>query len=411
MAAGSKEAGSRVLPGGYTVGATIDTGSFARVFHGQTADGRAVAIKVLKSEHAQARKRFAREIKVMQAMPENPHVVQYIDHGETSDGTPFIVLEYLDGITLGKLLHSGVRLTESAACALMFQLCDSFGGLHRLGVTHGDIKPNNIMLSWSDGVDPKELMASEIIHIGTFERSGFHITLLDFGLVRDAQGLLRLFEEHNFLPGHDFEEDIDAGMLTGTPEYIAPEQVADARHGDPALTRTDTPSDVFGLGVIFFELLSGRSPWPFRPNAVNAEQYKQQTKAYLDERVGTTEPPVQLSNIAPALWSIIARALHPDPKLRQGDAKTLAADIRRYVRYGVGIPADLDQEETIMAYLGDLPPIEEPAPHVDPPDPRGPRKVGTFRRQVHKVRTIDPWLVLYVGIAVVAGLLVGWMLS
>ena len=218
------------------------------------------------------------------------------------------------------------------------------------------------------------------------------------------------------LPGHDFEENIDAGMLAGTPEYIAPESVMDARNTDPNAAVTDTPADLFGLGVIFYELLSGEPPWPFRPDAGTLEQYQQQTRDYLDQRVLSLVPAPPLPNVSPALWSIMHRALNPDPKKRQGDAMLLHADIRRYVRYGVGVPSDLDQEATVMAYLSDIGPTQEPEHRVsDSRDkrmtPRGPIEAGSFRKEQESGGGFDWKLALLIGGAVGAGVLFAYLLN
>ena len=321
---------TRFLPGDYLLGKVIDRGVFATVHLGADPKGRKVAIKILSSDHPQAYKRFLREIKVMKALPDSPFVVKLLDDGTLGDNTPFIVMEYIDGFTLGRLFAAGRRLTEQAACELMIQLCRAFDGLHKLGVTHGDLKPNNIML----------------------QRADMTVKLLDFGLVRDAQGLLKHFEDHDILEGHEFDEDLDYGMLMGTPEYMAPEQIADARITDRTRRKTDTPADVFGLGVLFFQVLTGRRPWPFEPTARSAEEYRLQAKAYLDARLDYDEgempgPP----EIAPPLWSIIGKALRKNPKKRQCDARVLLDDIVRYVDTGAGVMG-IDQPDTITAFLG-----------------------------------------------------------
>ena len=315
------------LPGGYTVEQLLDEGAFARVYRGRGPAGQAVAIKVLKRLESQPRKRFAREVKVTRALPRSPYVVEYHHHGVLAGDVPFLVLEFIDGYTLAQLLRSGHVLTEKQACAMMTQLCESFGGLHKLGVTHGDIKPQNIML----------------------DRIRKRVKLLDFGLVRDSQGLLKLFESENILPGTHFHENLDEGMLMGTPEYMAPEQIADAKLEDWSKARTDTPADVYGLGVIFYELLSGRRPFPFHAVPGTPRELKRQMLRFLDTRLAGRDALPPLGNITPQLWSIVSKALRHDPKLRQGDARVLQADIERYVDSGAGIPDDLDEETTISA--------------------------------------------------------------
>jgi serine/threonine-protein kinase len=297
-------------------------------------------------------------VKVLRALPANPYVAAYRDHGSLPDGSLFLVSEFVAGFTLGRLLASGRRFSEQAACALMLQLCKAFNGLHRLGVTHGDIKPNNVMLTKpasAPGLSQGE-SATKVIHLAQIERSAVGVRLLDFGLVRDAQGLLNLFERHRMLPGRDFEEELDAGMLTGTPEYIAPEQLADARREPGMPTRTDTPADVFALGVVFYEMLTGTVPWPFVAADDDTEDMLAlKVKNYLDRRAaGQTPTPPR--GIGRALWSVIARTLDPDPKLRPRDAAALAEDLERYMEFGIGVTPNLDTQATMLAQLGpDLP--------------------------------------------------------
>ncbi len=341
------------ITGGYKLIRLVGRGNFAQVWEATDARGERVAVKILHSTHPQANKRFQREMKVVRSLPANEHVIQYVDHGALPDGSPFLVLEFVVGFTLGQLISTGRRFSEQAACALMLQLCRSFAGLHALGVTHGDIKPNNIMLAKSasaPALPASNKVGKEVIHLAQVERSSLRIKLLDFGLVRDAQGLLKLLEQHEMLPGKDFAEELDVGMLAGTPEYIAPEQLIDARREEHEPALTDTPSDVFGLGIVFFQLITGVVPWPFEPDSRDPEAYRHSIKEYLAQRASgqRTECPQGTSQ---ALWSIIARALDPDPKKRQGDALALFRDIERFVEYGVGVPANLDTEETVLAYF------------------------------------------------------------
>ncbi len=363
----------KVLPGGFALLREIGTGAYATVYEGVGPDGQKVAIKLLTSSHELAELRFNREIKVMKALPENPYVVQYVADGQAEDGRPFIVMEYVKGFTLGRLLRSGRRLTESAACKLMMQLCDAFSELHKLGLSHGDIKPDNIMLSKDETRAAKGdggFAPSDVVHLAQVERSGMTMKLLDFGQVRDAQGLLKLLEDERILQGGEFGVDPDIGVVAGTPEYVSPEQVRDAMRADEEEPETDTASDVFGLGVIFYELLSGDVPWPFNPSEEEGPRYQAEARAYLEERSRGPETPGSPSGASPALWSVIARALHSDPKRRQGEARALYQDIDRYDRYGVGVPGDLDNEETVMAYIADLDPTrmkQEEDEEVDTP--------------------------------------------
>ena len=308
------------------MGRLLGSGAFARVYDGLTPRGGRVAVKIQMSDHGQALARFKREVKVSKALPPNPFIVGYRGEGNTRDGRPFLALEYVDGYTLADLFASDVKPTLRGACRLMMQLCDAFAALHKLGLTHGDIKPRNIMIT----------------------RDGRAVKLLDFGLVRDSQGLLQLFEEHDILSGKDFADDLDAGMLMGTPEYMAPEQMADADVDDRSQRRTDTPADVFGLGVIFFEMLTGKRPWPME-SAPGGGGHVQQALKYMDWRLGLKDIALpRPAEIEPALWSIIAKALRQNPRNRQGDARALRVDIQHYLDTGGGV-SEGDMQVTTTA--------------------------------------------------------------
>lgn len=226
----------------------------------------------------------------------------------------------------------------------MAQLCEALIGRHNLGMTHCDLKPRNIMM----------------------DRRNKRARLIDFGRVRDSQGVIRLLEPEHMIPGRqEFAEDIDAGMWVGTPEFVAPEQISGARLDDATLTRTDTTADVFSLGVIFYLMLTGDVPWPLvpkseKPKPDRRERLRSMAKRIKSEGLKLTRP----GHVSESLWSVIQKALRNDPKMRQGDAQSLHRDGQRYLDMGAGIPADLDEDHTIL---------------VDNSRQLGPRRVGAIR--------------------------------
>jgi len=319
-----------VLLTGARLGVLIGEGVFARVYEGWLDSGERVAVKVLRSKDYAVERRFLREIQVSRALPKSRHVVGYRSHGRTADGRPWLAMEYVDGFTLGAAINPGEPVGEERACRLMLQICQSFGGLHRLGIAHRDIKPENIMIA----------------------EGGRVVKLLDFGLVSDAQGLLRLFEQERILPGNEFADDIDHGVLAGTPEYMAPEQISDAHVGDPAEHKLDTTGDVFSLGVLFYQLLSGHTPYPFVLIEGDESSHKAQLMAYFDHRLAATDRALpEIDGVKPALWSVLVKALRSDPKLRQGDSSALYDDIARYFTSGEGIGDDVDFSSTLATDL------------------------------------------------------------
>ena len=296
------------LPVGWSADRHLGRGAFATVYAGRTTAGTRVAIKVLVSDHEQATRRFDREKRVLRLLPTNRHRVRYHGHGHTVGGRPFVATELVQGVTLSELLGAHRRLSERAAAGLILQLCEGLDGLHRLGLTHGDIKPANVMLS----------------HKGT-------VKVLDFGLVGDSQGLLRFLQESGMAEGSEFCAELELGMLAGAAEFIAPERFEDAFRTERAGLRSDTPADVFAMGVLLHELVLGRRPWPFRPDADSGTaEHDEQLVRYLDRRTRACGDNLRRPRgVTAGLWACITRALRHDAGRRDGDARAFAARLRR----------------------------------------------------------------------------------
>lgn len=276
-----------------------------------------VAVKLLFREDTQGIRRFQREIKVMRQLPAHPNCVAYKGHG-VHERHAWVAMDFIDGFTLAAVLRGKKAIPERAACLLMTQLCDGFEGLHRLGMTHRDITPDNIMITQADR----------------------QVKLMDFGLVLDSQGLLQLYEQVDILDGEDFKDDLDAGLIAGTPEFMAPEQILDPHEKDRARQKTDTTADVFALGTIFYQLLSGEQLFPYDRGSRGAAG-KQGLINYLEYRVRhRDEDLVCPATVNAELWSIVRKSLAREPKVRQRNATELGADIRFYLETGQGVLED-----------------------------------------------------------------------
>jgi serine/threonine-protein kinase len=319
------------LPGGYRIRRLIGAGAFAWVYYAETAHKEPVAIKVLQAPSHEAKTLFVREIKILRQLPPSPHCVQYIDDGQTEEGLPFLAMEFIDGCTLKDALRFKPTWQPDEACALMLQLCEAFAGLHHLGLAHRDLKPENVMLT-----------------------RDWQVKLMDFGLVKDAQGLLKLFESEDILTGRDFAENIDKAMLAGTPEYMAPEQFSDPLAEDETQTKTDTWTDVYSLGLIFYQLLVGEKLFPFNPRATDQSGYARELLAYIKSRSAFRDEQLERPPAVPApLWPVLASALRQNPKQRPYNATALGEAIRQYLETGESNAFE-DESHTSVADMGQL---------------------------------------------------------
>ena len=163
--------------------------------------------------------RFAREAMIA-AQVKSPHVVQVFDSGTTTSGTPFIVMELLEGKDLGKWLLEHGPMPAHELVPIMIQIAKALSKAHRVGVVHRDIKPENIFLMETEGGEP-------------------FVKLLDFGTAKvKKEGV----------------SSTDTGQVLGTPLYMSPEQILGEKE-------VDHRTDVWSLGVVAFEALTGRVPF------------------------------------------------------------------------------------------------------------------------------------------------------
>ncbi|MCS6840416.1 MAG: serine/threonine protein kinase [Roseiflexus sp.] len=222
----------------YEVTALLGRGGMAAVYRARDAAlQRDVALKVLYPQFladAALVERFRREA-VLAARLDHPGIVPIYDIGEF-DGLAFIAMRLIDGPSLADVLRVRQRLTIDETIALIDQLADALDYAHARGVVHRDIKPANILLEGLDiSWDKRDPSVLEQVRLTT---PGMRAILTDFGIAKalDAPGATT------------------TGLLVGTPEYMAPEQI----RGD---TRIDGRADVYALGVVAFRCLTGRSPF------------------------------------------------------------------------------------------------------------------------------------------------------
>lgn len=262
----------------YVLGDRIGEGGMGVVHRAeQPALARTVAIKLLRSELTRDRRmnaRFRAEALAM-ARLSHPNLVTVIDYGETEEGTPFLVMEYVHGRSLGELVRTGGEISVERAIALTLQVLSGLAAAHAAGVIHADVKSDNVLV-WN-GHDGRE-----------------RVKLIDFGL---AQG-----------PAVDGEQG-RSGEVLGTPEYLAPEVIRGSRPARPA--------DLYGVGIILYELLTGAPPFTGSTPAEIMSRHLEEDLVPMAIR--RPDRP-----ILPMLESIVAHALAKSPDHRISDALAFA---------------------------------------------------------------------------------------
>jgi serine/threonine-protein kinase len=276
---------SAALSGRYRIERELGAGGMATVYLAQDLKhNRPVAIKVMHPELAAAlgSERFLREIEIA-ARLNHPHILPLLDSGD-ADGFLFYVMPYAEGQSLRQRLSKSGELPVAEAVRLLRDVVDALGHAHAQGVVHRDIKPENILLS------------------------GAHAMVTDFGVAKavlEATGQQRLTHE---------------GMAIGTPAYMAPEQAV----GDP---NVDHRADLYAVGVVAYELLTGRPPFL----GVTAQAVLSSHVADVPEDVTQLRPAAP-----PALGQMVMKCLAKKPADRYQSAEELLPQLDAVLTPSVG---------------------------------------------------------------------------
>src|SRR5271170_4564745 len=273
----------------YVVESVIGKGSSGIVYKARRMQRgeMVVAVKVLHSylgAETGSLDRFLREAKAASRL-RNPHIINIWDWGVTDDGQPFFVMDYLEGLTLARLLKDKKVLSASRALPIIRQICEALSEAHNQGIVHRDLKPENAILQETDYGDD-------------------YVKLLDFGIAESPLESRQQMREGSLI-------------ISGSPAYMSPEQC----QGLPL----DARSDIYALAVMVFEMFTGQRPFQAEGNL-----------SLMSMHIRTA--PMKLADARPdirfpsSLQAVLDRALAKDPDARQVSVKEFWIELEEAVR-------------------------------------------------------------------------------
>ena len=266
-----------VLAGRYRIERLLGAGGMGSVYRAEHVLMRkACAVKVLHREMTQVKEvvaRFEREA-VAAARIEHPNVATATDFGQLDNGSFYLVLEFIEGKSLSQLIAADGALSEERSLLITRQIADALSAAHAAGIVHRDLKPDNVMLVSKDS-------GSDFVKV------------LDFGIAK-----LKIEE-----PGPEHQALTRLNTVMGTPEYMSPEQA----RGEPV----DHRADLYTVGVILYEMLSGTSPFRHEEFVV-----------VLTKKL-TEDPPALPEHVSPATRELVRELLQRLPD----DRPQTAADV------------------------------------------------------------------------------------
>ncbi len=275
----------------YMIEEHLGSGGMCDVYRAtHSAMGKQVAVKVLKpalAADSTIAQRFEQEARAA-SLIHHPHAINVMDYGISEGKIPFIVMEFVRGITLGELLRNEGALSVERTANILRQASGALDVAHSVGVVHRDIKPDNIIIAEYDGSD--------------------WVEVVDFGVAKIQEDVNRRIN----LTG--------ANIIVGTPRYMSPEQCEEKP--------VDARSDIYSLGIVLYEMLSNEAP--FKGDS--------STRLLVAH---SNEPPEPLRDkrpdLSPEIEAVVMRALEKDPARRPQSAGELAREFQEAA--GLGQPA------------------------------------------------------------------------
>jgi len=272
---------SSLIGGRYQIVKRIGQGGMGKVYEVNHIHlSRRFALKIISNtvaETDEARELFYREARFASAMS-HPNITSVVDFGEDEKVGMFMVMEFVDGEPLHRILFREKRLSVRKATEIVLQVAEALHYIHKQNVVHCDIKTENILISEEESEHKRTKIVAK---------------LLDFGLARPLTGPRA------------------STSLSGTPHYVAPERI----RGEPA----SPSSDVYGVGILLYELLTGQVPWDGPVQKILA--------GHLDE---VPKPPSRLidGGLDPAVENLVMHALAKKPSDRHKDMAAFIYELK-----------------------------------------------------------------------------------
>jgi eukaryotic-like serine/threonine-protein kinase len=312
-AAGSDSLIGRTIDGRYQVLELLGEGGMGVVYRcRRRIFDNEVAVKILRSDfakHTEATERFVTEAKAASSIG-HPHIVSVLDFGELADGSVYFAMEYVQGKTLGELIESGELRGSPRIARIGRQIAEGLGAAHEIGIVHRDLKPENVLVTQND--------------------AGDFVKILDFGIAKVVGAQNKITR---------------AGAIFGTPHYMSPEQCRGSA--------VENRSDIYSLGVILYELATGRPPFDSENPLGILSQHLNVKPVPPSEAPGVLPLP-------PGLEAVILACLAKEPHDRPAAMSDIAAAL-----------AEVEKGE-----LDHAPPIDVSLGSSVPPPPSEPREAA-----------------------------------
>lgn len=278
-----------IIDGKYELICSLGRGGFGSIFRAKHLQlDREVAIKLLNPEvlqEADGLGRFEREAKTISTL-KHKNVVSFYGYG-VWNGSPYMVMEYIEGQSLEARIQSDGALDQALAARIILQICEALDSAHSHGIVHRDLKPSNIMLE--SGPDGKEL-----------------VRIIDFGLAK-------------LMPGYGLpaQKLTEAGFAIGTCHYMSPEQCTGVS--------VDHRADIYSTGCILYHALTGHPPFEADEGVAVMFMHLNQPATPVSELFPDSDSRLK------TLSAIVDRAMHKEPEMRYQSASEMSSDLQAYL--------------------------------------------------------------------------------